>query len=196
MNYLSLPADDIERLLSIGKGCVTGVSFVSCPELRCPELRCPGISCPPVTCPLCQKCPKKPNSKCLVSETEFNKSILKTDRFQHHPKLICSGFFGRVNKDAERLIRDVLIDSKLYPLFCKALTGDKFRTRVTKLEEKAKLDAIIKERVEKLRMAALRDLQKKVKTETTSLRNCRKRFPLDWHTCGMVCLNYANRFCI
>ena len=175
---------------------------VTCPRCQCPELECPTVKCPAVKCPpkpVTKSCPEAKQLECpscAVLQSELHLSLAQNDRFAHHRKLICSQYFGVLDHESEALFRDALIDSGTYTLFCDALAKSKFAPRVDALTEKLRLKKIVTERAEQMRMKALRELQKKVKTESTSLRNCRKRFPLDWHTCGMICLNYSKYFCL
>lgn len=188
-----------------------------CPECKCPEFECPALECPMVDCPALEcpaitcpelKCPgsgrpaffpKKASCSCppcAVLKSKLETSLTKNDRFTHHRKLICSQYFGVLDFESESLFRDALIDSGTYTLFCESLAKQQFQPRVEALTEKLKMRKIVSKRAEQMRMKALRELQRKVRTESTSLQNCRKRFPLDWHTCGMVCLNYSKYFCL
>ena len=177
---------------------------VACPAFECPEVKCPEVKCPEVKCPaninhtfrICPKPVQKPCPPCAALQSELDSSLSNKDRFAHHRKLICSHYFGVLDSESEALFRDALIDSGTYTLFCDSLAKKEFRPRVDRLTEKLKVRKIVTERAEQMRMKALRELQRKVKTESTSLRNCRKRFPLDWHTCGMICLNYSKYFCL
>lgn len=167
-----------------------------CPKFDfslCPKQECEIKECEKITCPECEKVECPVPRKCAVYDDELVAE--KVDPYQHHRKFVCSPHPGMLDGNIEHIIRFALLETMTYNIVCQELGKKLYRDKLVELQKMKSEKDRISERVEKLRMEKLRELQKQLRDDSVSLSNCRKRYPANLISCGIICANNKDNFC-
>ena len=166
-----------------------------CPEPKeCPQPK-PTPACPKCrtchTCPVCPICPKP--KKCLAYYESYSD---KNDKFTHHPSLICDSFFGLFDREVELLLRRAAQESFTYDNLCKTLSMSHYQKKLRAIKASENEREQIQKRIERNRLARVRQYEKKIKNSRLNRQNCKSKFPESIHSCGHICFNNREKICV
>ena len=166
-----------------------------CPKPKeCPRPK-PAPTCPQCqtcrTCPACPTCPKP--KKCLAYYENYSD---KNDKFAHHPSLICDSFFGMFNREIEIILCQAAHESFTYNNLCKVLSTSFYQEKLRAIKASENERERIQERIERNRIARVRQYEMRIKNSRLNRKNCKSKFPETIHSCGHICFNNREKVCV